>query len=113
LYLPSTMLASGNAASMVGASDSAGGAGTDSSAACAGSSSATLRRVHPHPRSSPSISCRVHNWLSTQYNYQTKCTTREGSSLTSLTGQPSRLGRRGCWQCRPVQPRQALPLAPQ
>jgi hypothetical protein len=36
-----------------------------------------LRWVHPHPRSSPSISCRVHNWLSTQYDYQSKCTTRE------------------------------------
>jgi hypothetical protein len=29
-----------------------------------------LRWVHPHPRSSPLISCRVHNWLSTQYDYQ-------------------------------------------
>jgi hypothetical protein len=54
-----------------------------------------LRRVHPHPRSSPSISCRVHNWLSTQCDYQTKCTTQEGPSLTGSTGLPSCLGRLG------------------
>jgi hypothetical protein len=52
-----------------------------------------LRWVHPHPRSSSSISCRVHNWLSTQYDYQTKCTTRGEPSLTGSTGPPSRLGR--------------------
>jgi hypothetical protein len=56
-----------------------------------------LRWVHPHPRSSPLISCRVHNWLSTQYDYQTKRTTRERSSLIGSTGLLSRLGRRGCW----------------
>jgi hypothetical protein len=44
-----------------------------------------LRWVHPHPRSSPWISCRVHTWLSTQYDYQTKCTTWERSSLTGST----------------------------
>jgi hypothetical protein len=51
-----------------------------------------LRWVHPHPKSSPLISYRVHNWLSTQYDYQTKCTTRERSTLTGSTGLPSRLG---------------------
>jgi hypothetical protein len=60
--------------------------------------------VHPHPRSSPSISCRVHNWLSTQYDYQTKCTTRERPSLTGSTGPLSRLERRGYWRCRLAQP---------
>jgi hypothetical protein len=29
-----------------------------------------------------------------------------------LTGLPSRSGRRGCWRCPPVQPRQAPPPAP-
>jgi hypothetical protein len=39
------------------------------------------RWVHSHPRSSPWISYRVHNWLSTKYGYQTKCTTRENLHL--------------------------------
>jgi hypothetical protein len=56
-----------------------------------------LHWVHLRPRLSPWISCRVHNWLSTQYDYQIKCTTREGSSLTGSTGLLSRLGRRGYW----------------
>jgi hypothetical protein len=72
-----------------------------------------LHWVHPHPRSSPRISCRVHNRLSTKYDYQTKCTTEERSSLTSSTGLLSRLGRQGCWRCRPVQPQQVPPLGPQ
>jgi hypothetical protein len=52
-------------------------------------------------------------WLSTQYDYHIQRTTREESTLTSSTGPPSRLGSRGYWQCRPVLPRQAPPLAPQ
>jgi hypothetical protein len=59
--------------------------------------------VHSPPRSSLWISCTVHNWLSTKYDYQTTCTTREGSSLTSSTGLLSRLERQVCWQCRLVQ----------
>jgi hypothetical protein len=50
--------------------------------------------------------------LSIKYDYHIQCTTREGSILTSSTRPPSRLGRRGYCQCRPVQPRQAPPLAP-
>jgi hypothetical protein len=68
------------------------------------------RWVHPHPRSSPWISCRVRNWLSTKYDYKTTCTTRERYSLTGSTGLLSRLGRQGCWRCRPVQLQQAPPL---
>jgi hypothetical protein len=49
--------------------------------------------VHPHPRSSPWISCRVHKWLSTKYDYQIKCTTRERSLLKGSTGLLSWLGR--------------------
>jgi hypothetical protein len=60
------------------------------------------RWVHPHPRSSPWISYRVHNWLLTKYDYQSKCTTRERSALTGLTGLLSRSGRRGYWRCRPA-----------
>jgi hypothetical protein len=36
---------------------------------------------------------------------------KENSKKTS--GGFKDLGHRGCWQCRPVQPRQAFPLAPQ
>jgi hypothetical protein len=58
------------------------------------------------------ISCR-----STQIGCQsssttTPSTTREDPALTRLTGLSSRSGRRGCWQCLPVQPRRAPPLAP-
>jgi hypothetical protein len=50
--------------------------------------------------------------LSIKYDYHIQCTTREGSTLTSSTGPPSRLGRQGYWRCRPVPPQQAPPPAP-
>jgi hypothetical protein len=77
VYSPSTMLASGNVASTAGASVSAWGMGADSSAAGAKSSSAIAALGSTSSRSSPWISCIVHNWLSTKYDYQTTCTTWE------------------------------------
>jgi hypothetical protein len=61
------------------------------------------------PRTSPSISCTVHNRWSIKYDYQAICTTRERSSLTSLTGQQSRSERLVCWQCRQARTRRAPP----
>jgi hypothetical protein len=56
-----------------------------------------LRWVHLPPGTSLWISCIVHNWLSTKYDYQPTCTTRERCSLTSSTEQQSRTGRQVCW----------------
>jgi hypothetical protein len=69
----------------------------DSSAGGAASSSATAVEG-----SSPSQDRSVDFLQSTQVGCQsssttTSSTTREGSSLTSLTGLSSRPGRRGCW----------------
>jgi hypothetical protein len=110
VHSPSTMLASGNVASTVGTSDSAWGREWTSQRLAQIPLQPLPRWVHPHPRSSSWISCRVRNWLSTKYDYQTTCTTRERSSLTGLTRLLSRLGRQGCWRCRPVQLQQAPPL---
>jgi hypothetical protein len=84
----------------------------DSSAGGAASSSATGAEG-----SSPSQDRSVDFLQSTQVGRQsgtttTSSTTREDSTLTGLTGLPSRSGRRGCWRCPPVQPRRAPPLAP-
>jgi hypothetical protein len=66
--------------------------------------------VHLPPRTSLSISCTVHNRWSIKYDYQAKCTTRERSSLTSLTRQQSRSERLVCWQCRQARLRWEPPL---
>jgi hypothetical protein len=84
----------------------------DSSAGGTASSSATAVEG-----SSPSQDRSVDFLQSTQIGCQsssttTPSTTREDLALTSLTGLSSRSGRRGCWQCLPVQPRWAPPLAP-
>jgi hypothetical protein len=84
----------------------------DSSAGGAASSSATAVEG-----SSPSQDRFVDFLQSTQIGCQsgsttTSSTTREDSTLTSLTGLSSRSGRQGCWRCPPVQPRRAPPLAP-
>jgi hypothetical protein len=84
----------------------------DSSAGGAASSSAPAVEG-----SSPSQDRSVDFLQSTQVSCQSSSTTissttREGSALTSLTGLSSRSGRRGCWQCPPVQPRRAPPSAP-
>jgi hypothetical protein len=71
-----------------------------------------LQWVHPPPRTSPSISCRVHKPVVNEVRLPYPSTAREESILTSSTGLPSRLGRRGYWRCRPVLPRQAPPPAP-
>jgi hypothetical protein len=96
VYSPSTMLASGSVASTADASVSTWGRGADSSMAGAKSSPATAALGSSSSRSSPWISCTVHNWLSTKYDYQTTCTIQERSSLTSLTGLLSRLVRQVC-----------------
>jgi hypothetical protein len=100
VYSPSTTLASGNVASTASASVSAWRRERTPQRLAWNPLQPLPRWVHPHPRSSPWISCIVHNWLSTKYDYQTTCTTREGSSLTSSTGLLSRLGRQVCWRCR-------------
>jgi hypothetical protein len=84
----------------------------DSSAGDAASFSATAAGG-----SSPSQDRSVDFLQSTQAGCQssmttTSSTTREDSTLTGLTGLPSRSGRRGCWRCLPVPPRQAPPPAP-
>jgi hypothetical protein len=66
------------------------------------SSSATVVLGSSSSRSSPWISCIVHNWLSTKYDYQTTRTTRGRSSLTSSTGLLSWLGRQVGWRCQQV-----------
>jgi hypothetical protein len=107
VYSPSTMLASDSVASMAGALVSAWGWERTPQRLAQNPLQPLPRWVHPHPRSSPWISCIVHNWLSTKYHYQTTCTTQERSSLTSSTGLLSRLGRQVCWRCRLVQLQQA------
>jgi hypothetical protein len=111
-YSPLTTLASGNVASAAGATGSTWGAGADSSVGGAASSPATTSEG-----SSLSQDRSVDFLQSTQVGCQsssttTSSTTREDPTLTSLTEPPSRSGRRGCWRCPPVQPRQAPPLAP-
>jgi hypothetical protein len=110
VYSPSTMLASGSVASKAGALVSAWGQEQTPQRLARNPLQPLPRWVHPPPRSSPWISCTVHNWLSTKYDNQTTCTTRERSSLTSSTGPLSRLGHQVCWRCRQVQLQQAPPL---
>jgi hypothetical protein len=110
VYSPSTTLASGSVASTAGASVSAWGRERTPQRLARNPLQPLPRWVHPRPRSSPLISCTVHNWLSTKYDYQTTCTTRERSSLTSSTGLLSRLGCQVCWRCRLVHLEQAPPL---
>jgi hypothetical protein len=71
------------------------------------------QRVHPPPRTGPLISCRVYKLVVNLVRLPHRMYYSGGSTLTSSTGPPSRLGRRGYWQCRPVLPRQAPPPAPQ
>jgi hypothetical protein len=102
VYSPSTMLSFGRLASTVSASVSAWERERTPLWLARNPLQPLLCWVHPPPRSSPWISCTVHNWLSTKYDYQTTCTTREGSSLASSTGLLSRSGRQVCLQCRLV-----------
>jgi hypothetical protein len=72
-YLPSTTLASGNAAPAAGASDSAWGAGVDSSAGGATSSSATVvEGSSPSQDRSVDFLQKHTNWLSIKSDYYTK-----------------------------------------
>jgi hypothetical protein len=72
-YLPSTTLASGNAAPAAGASDSAWGAGVDSSAGGVTSSSATtLEGSSPSQDRSVDFLQKYTNWLSIKIDYYTK-----------------------------------------
>jgi hypothetical protein len=96
VYSPSTMMASGNVASTAGASVSSWGWERTPQRLARNPLQPSPRWVHPRPRSSLWISCRVHHWLSTKYDYQTTCTTRERSSLTGSTRLLSRLGRQVC-----------------
>jgi hypothetical protein len=92
VYSPSTMLASGSVASTASATVSAWGGERTPQRLAWNLLQPLPRWVHLPPRISPWISCTVYNWLSTKYDYQTTCTTRERSSLTSLTGLLSRVG---------------------
>jgi hypothetical protein len=72
-YLPSTTLASGNAAPAAGASDSAWGAGVDSSAGGVTSSSATtVEGSSPSQDRSVDFLQKYTNWLSIKIDYYTK-----------------------------------------
>jgi hypothetical protein len=72
-YLPSTTLASGNAAPAAGASDSAWGAGVDSSAGGATSSSATVvEGSSPSQDRSVDFLQKHTNWSSIELDYYTK-----------------------------------------